>query len=251
MSIILKRRGGLVVAGVLMTAVLAIFYCTRQPSAPVKLSYYHWKNSYRTLPNLLASHPPHQFYIKFLDIGYRQQLDVNPTRFIDPPPPTTTVIPVVFLDNRALQESSEQVLLALILRHIPPQHYQNLQLDCDWSGATREKYFSLLRSLQEHYATLSATLRLHQVKYAAQTGVPPVNYTVLMYYNMSEVRDIETRNYVLDHAVGQQYLQNFQDYPVPMELALPLYQQVRVIRQQRLVLLLPLAALQDAKLQGL
>ena len=232
-------------------ALLATYYLTTQPSTPVKLSYYHWKNTYRELPELQKSHPSHRLYIKFLDIGYREQLQLNPTRFITPPPIKPEVVPVVYLDNRALKEASEEIILKHILQAIPPQQYQNLQIDCDWSGQTREKYFSLLRKLQKDFTSLSATLRLHQVKYAKQTGVPPVNYVVLMYYNMSEVRDIETRNYVLDHAVGKQYLQNFQQYPLPMELALPLYQQVRVIRQQRLALLLPHGELTKDKLKTL
>ncbi|CAA6803906.1 MAG: Unknown protein [uncultured Thiotrichaceae bacterium] len=235
----------------LITVFLTVIYFVSQPSTPPKISYYHWKNTYRSLPDLQVSHPPHRLYIKFLDIGYREKLQLNPTRFVDPPPTGPEVIPVVFLDNRALRESSEQVIQDQILKAIPPQHYQNLQIDCDWSEQTREKYFSLLRTLHESYTTLSATLRLHQVKYATQTGVPPVNYGVLMYYNMSEIRDIDTRNYVLDHAVGKQYLQNFQQYPLPMELALPLYQQVRVIRQQRLALLLPHGELQSDKLNVL
>ena len=238
----------LLVAG-LLAALLIPAYHLNQPSTHPKLSYYHWKNTYRELPELRKSHPSHRLYLKFLDIGYRKQLQLNPTRFINPPPTTPEVVPVVYLDNRAMREASLEVLQEHILQAIPPQKYQSLQIDCDWSEQTREKYFSLLRKLQQDYTTLSVTLRLHQVKYAKKTGVPPANYVVLMYYNMSEVRDIDTRNYVLDHAVGKRYLQNFQQYPLPMELALPLYQQVRVIRQQRLVLLLPHGDLQEDKLK--
>ncbi len=230
---------------------LAIFYWFTAASAPIQLSYYHWKNSYRTLSVLQQSHPAHRLYIKFLDIGYSRELDINPTRFINPPPAAPQTIPVVYIDNRALANSSPEEIRQLILQYVPAQQYQNLQIDCDWSNRTREKYFALLGELGKHYSTISATLRLHQVKYAKKTGVPPVNYGVLMYYNMSEIRDINTRNYVLDHTVGKQYLQNFEQYPLRLELALPLYQQVRVVRQQRLALLLPHEGLQMDKLQAL
>lgn len=233
------------IACVLLTAL----YLTRPAAEPIALSYYHWKNSYRTQTDLQASHPAHRLYLKFLDLGYSQQLEVNPTRFINPPPTTPQTIPVVYLDNRALANSTAEEIRQLILQYIPAEQYQNIQIDCDWSPRTREKYFTLLEQLKEHYPTLSATLRLHQVKYAQKTGVPPVTYGVLMYYNMSEIRDINTRNYVLDHSVGKQYLQNFEHYPLRMELALPLYQQVRVIRQQRVALLLPHANMQLDKLQ--
>ena len=251
MKVASSTRESIALFSLFVAVLFVAVYFFSAPSTPPKISYYHWKNTYRELPDLQKNHPAHRLYIKFLDIGFHDKLQVNPTRFIDSPPVKTEVIPVVYLDNRALQNSSEQIIREHILQAVSPQQYQNLQIDCDWSGKTREKYFSLLRTLQADYSTLSATLRLHQVKYAKQTGVPPVNYGVLMYYNMSEIRDIDTRNYVLDHAVGKHYLQNFQQYPLAMELALPLYQQVRVIRQQRLTLLLPLGELQRDKLKVL
>lgn len=234
---------------ILSILLLSLVYFLQKPATPVTISYYHWKNSYRELTALQTSHPAQHLYLKFLDLGYHHQLTINPTRFIDPPPTTPITIPVVYLDNRALANTSTETIFELILKYIPARQYQNLQIDCDWSGRTREKYFDLLERLKTHYSTLSATLRLHQVKFAQKTGVPPVSYTVLMYYNMSEIRDINARNYVLDHAVGKQYLQNFQQYPLRMELALPLYQQIRVIRQHRLALLLPHAELAMDKLQ--
>lgn len=243
---------GLIPAVALLSIVAGIaFTYFASPSVPIKLSYYHWKNTYRQLPKLLDSHPSHRLYIKFLDIGFREQLQLNPTRFVDPLPSGPEIVPVVYLDNRALRETAVEIVLEKILQTIPAKQYQSLQIDCDWSGKTREKYFRLLRELQKSYETLSVTLRLHQVKYAKQTGVPPANYVALMYYNMSEVRDIDTQNYVLDHKIGKQYLQNFQQYPLPMVLALPLYQQVRVIRQQRVALLLSHGELQKAKLKAL
>lgn len=218
---------------------------TKQPT--IKHSYYHWAQTYKNDTELINSHAPHQLYIKLLDIGYRQKITINPTRLKEKP--LTPVTPVVFLDNNALKHTSLTRLYQLIQQYIPPATYQRLQMDCDWSLTTRQKYFDLLKRLTPDYPDLSVTLRLHQIKYFHKTGVPPVKRAVLMYYNMSDIRDVNINNYVLDHATGKRYFVNFAQYPLALDLALPLYQQIRVIRQHKLVLLLPNATLQQAKLQ--
>jgi hypothetical protein len=210
-----------------------------------KISYYHWANSYTDDPASLKAYAPAQLYIKLLDIGYRnQQLSINPTIHT---PPSITVTPVVYIDNNALNHGSLDTIHAQILTHIPPQTYQRLQVDCDWSGQTRERYFKFLTRLKADYPHISVTLRLHQVKYADRTGVPPVDRAALMYYNMSDITDPEINNYILDTEEGQRYLQNFEQYPLPMDLALPLYQQTRVIRRGKLVQLANSAEVNTAK----
>ncbi len=73
-----------------------------------------------------------------------------------------------------------------------------LQIDCDWTTKTAPKYFYFLQQIREKLdahedggtfaslAMLSATIRLHQVKYPEKSGMPPVDKGVLMFYNMGE-----------------------------------------------------------------
>lgn len=199
-----------------------------------EISYYHWANTYTDDPIRLHTYAPSVLYLKLLDIGYRNQiLAINPTNIRSPP--SVPVIPVVFLDNDALKNVPPDIIREQILTHIPPAAYPSLQMDCDWTGQTRDTYFAFLKRLHDDYPHLSVTLRLHQVKYAGRTGVPPADRAVLMYYNMSDIRDTDTLNYILDNTVGERYLQNFAHYPLPLDLALPLYQQARIIRQGKLV----------------
>lgn len=227
------------IAVMVLAAGLLAFYWTlgnanKGSGIPPKISYYHWANTYSDDPTSLKTYAPAQLYLKLLDIGYRDKnLSINPTDIRTPP--SIAITPVVFLDNNALRDDVLDSVYAQILTHIPPQKYQRLQVDCDWTEQTRDTYFAFLTRLKADYPHLSVTLRLHQVKYAERTGVPPAERAALMYYNMSDIRDPETKNYILDTAVGQRYLQNFEEYPLPLDLALPLYQQTRVIRQGRLV----------------
>lgn len=104
---------------------------------------------------------------------------------------------------------------------------QEWQLDCDWSSSTRESFFRFAARIREKLKTentrLSATIRLHQIKYADKTGIPPVDRGMLMFYNMDNVRDPDTQNSILDLDVAAQYLSGFDRYPLPLDLALPTF----------------------------
>ena len=106
-----------------------------------------------------------------------------------------------------------------------------IQVDCDWTDGSREQYFRFLKLLKaESGKKISATIRLHQVKYYKKRGVPPIDYGVLMYYNMSDFKNLETKNYILDLEVAKRYHYNFDSYPLALNLALPLYSQATIIR---------------------
>lgn len=245
----------IIAALILLCAALTALYwqpasATKAASPTPKISYYHWANRYTDDPASLQRYAPKQLYLKLLDIGYRnQQLSINPTSIRTAP--SVAVTPVVYIDNNALKLGSLNAIHAQILTHIPPQTYQHLQVDCDWTGQTRDAYFKFLERLKVDYPHISVTLRLHQVKYAKRTGVPPVERAALMYYNMSDITDPEINNYILDTEEGQRYLYNFEHYPLPLDLALPLYQQTRVIRHGKLVQLANSAEVNTAKTERL
>ena len=91
-----------------------------------------------------------------------------------------------------------------------------------------------------HYIGIkvSATIRLHQIKYFEQTGVPPVNRGMLMFYNMGDLDKIETENSILDIEIGKSYFQNFDKYPLPLDVALPIFQWGVIFRDGKLVKLI-------------
>jgi hypothetical protein len=73
-------------------------------------------------------------------------------------------------------------------------------------------------------AQLSATIRLHQIKYADKTGVPPVDKGLLMFYNMSDVKNMATKNSILDNKEGAKYVRSRQKYSLPLDFALPIFE---------------------------
>ena len=101
-----------------------------------------------------------------------------------------------------------------------------VQFDCDWSISTRAKYFRLLNQIRKELPAptrLSATIRLHQIKFYRTTGIPPVERGMLMYYNMDDWKNIRTENSILDLTVAGRYANYISDYPLPLDVVLPIF----------------------------
>jgi len=104
---------------------------------------------------------------------------------------------------------------------------KEIQLDCDWTKTTREKYFNLIEQMKQlteiNKIEITTTIRLHQVKFFNKTGVPPIKRGMLMFYNMSDVSDIRTRNSIYDEGLAKKYLINFDKYPLDLDVVLPAF----------------------------
>jgi hypothetical protein len=107
------------------------------------------------------------------------------------------IVPVIFIKNRTFIDVDSATVTALAdsvlklvtqINNTQKLSPQEIQFDCDWTETTRNSYFLFIN----HYRaaskqSISATIRLHQVKYPATTGIPPVDRGVLMYYNMGSI----------------------------------------------------------------
>lgn len=71
---------------------------------------------------------------------------------------------------------------------------------------------------------LSATIRLHQVKYSSKTGIPPVDKGLLMCYNMGNLKNPATNNSIIDIEELKKYLSGLTTYPLKIDVALPLFE---------------------------
>ena len=69
---------------------------------------------------------------------------------------------------------------------------------------------------------MSATIRLHQIKYKIKTGVPPVNCGVLMFYNMDKISG-DSSNSIYSKAIADKYISYLKTYPLPLNIALPIF----------------------------
>lgn len=207
-----------------------IFYEKKEQNKELFASFYFWENSYKTkIEN-------EKLYIKVLDIYYSNKLEIIKTNFATNPP--KEFIPVVYITNKTMQNIDYKTLSQDILKALKSFDFEfsELQIDCDWSDSSKDNYFLFLDELKSSLnITLSSTIRLHQIKYFKKTGVPPVDYGVLMYYNMSNLGDFDTKNYILDNSKAKKYHYNFDIYPLRLKLALPLYSQAVQFREKKTI----------------
>ena len=159
------------------------------------------------------------------------------------------VIPCFFITNRSMQDRSEQELDTLANRMIrkadamiaalPTIEIPEWQLDCDWTSTTQGAFFGLIERIRNRLhargTQLSVTIRLHQVKYADRTGIPPADRGMLMFYNMDNVSDPETQNSILDLEVARTYMASLSDYALPLDVALPVFEWAVWLRDGRIL----------------
>lgn len=102
--------------------------------------------------------------------------------------------------------------------------FDRIQLDCDWTPATQKAYFAFLEAMKRRNPDwhIHCTVRMHQYRDPAGTGIPPVDRGLLMCYNLAPVDDYATRNAIFDETLFRGYLKA-EAYPLPLDVALPLF----------------------------
>jgi hypothetical protein len=241
------------------TAILLLAGCEKK-AASVHPAFYFWKTTFSPadppLQQYLEATNAQRLYVKFFDVDwdYKTNAPVPLASILwdSRPPDGIEIVPTVFITNRVFQQLPIQEIPALtsqldqkifdLLDQADHPRISEVQLDCDWTQSTREHYFRLLKSLKSRLSEkgiqLSATIRLHQVKYPQQTGVPPADRGMLMFYNMGDVQDWEEENSILNLEKAQAYLRGIDRYPLPLDLALPLFQWGVVFRDGEMIRLI-------------
>ncbi|BDD08047.1 hypothetical protein FUAX_04790 [Fulvitalea axinellae] len=207
-----------------------------------QVNFYHWKAKAEMSPakaDALRQAGGNTLYLRYFDVDQSdpKAWDAYPEyvlRKVDKAYKGMNVVPVVYITNRTLKNCDDTEYLAKkigrLTNQISQRHFgkapQRLQIDCDWTQSTREAYFKLLKELKRHYS-LEATIRLHQIKYKDRTGIPPVDRGTLMLYNMGDLSDMN-KNSIIGTDIVKDYINTNTDYPISLDLALPLFAQTVV-----------------------
>lgn len=231
--------------------------CSEKENRTVHTGFYHWRTEFSLTnfeKNVLQKTETEKIYVKFFDVDWngneavaQANLQVKNADRTD-----AEIVPTVFITNRTfknLDAAKIEDLANKITRKInalfssfTPLKLKEIQFDCDWSESTHDAYFSFLESMNtkllEQNVQLSATIRLHQIKFFERTGVPPVARGMLMFYNTGELRELTTENSILNLETAEKYLVNFGEYPLPLDLALPLFRWGVLFRENKMVRLL-------------
>jgi hypothetical protein len=222
--------------------------CHQETHPPV--AFYYWKQSFQ-LNNaqkaLLKTCSANKLYVKFFDVVVNENNQAAPVSKIEfQDAPHAEIIPCMFIQNAVFTGVSNRDVLAErmteLLHKIAKKNsllFHEIQIDCDWTESSQENYFRFLKEMQKQLPniTITCTVRLHQVKYKTKTGVPPVKKGLLMCYNMDDIDAFDTENSIVSEKVLKEYLNENSSYPLPLDLALPMYQWGLVFRLGKLTLI--------------
>ncbi|MDQ6469996.1 hypothetical protein RB619_05010 [Flavobacterium sp. LHD-80] len=211
-----------------------MFFVSCKNEIEPKPSFYYWKtifNLNNEEKNILKENSINKIYIRYFDVALKDNipLPLLPIIFKEQPE-NLEIVPVIFIKNEVmLNQSLNTSDLADKIKNLIDQinkknnlHIKEIQFDCDWSKQSRDNYFAFLSLFKTKFnCSLSATIRLHQIKYLKLAGIPNVDRGVLMYYNMSTLDSND--NLIYDRNIAKEYLKNLKDYPLKLDLALPVY----------------------------
>lgn len=216
--------------------IICLFLSCQQKEKPT-ISFYYWKTIFRLSPkekNTLTTNQVKRLYIRYFDIDLSQETQKaypkSPIRFEE----TTKnfeVIPVVYIKNKVMLDPKLNVLdLAKktydFISQINTKNnisVQEIQIDCDWTLKSKDNYLRFIEAFRKvSNKKLSATIRLHQIKYFEKTKIPNVDRGVLMYYNMGKIAP-DSLNSIYDRRIANRYLSSLKNYPLPINIALPIY----------------------------
>jgi hypothetical protein len=221
---------------ILFGIVLSFIFSCQQQEPPL-VSFYYWKTVFRLSPkekNCLTENEVKRLYIRYFDIDLNQKTKEayprSPIRF-ENTASGFEIIPVVYIKNKVMLGKKLNVLdLAQKTNNFIQQinsknkiSIQEIQIDCDWTLESKDNYLRFIEAFKKvSNKKLSATIRLHQIKYFKKTKIPNVDRGVLMYYNIGKITP-DSLNSIYDRNIANRYLSSLKNYPLPIDIALPIY----------------------------
>ena len=201
------------------------------------VAFYYWKTIFRLSPaekEVLGDNGVTKLYVRYFDIGLhpktKEPIPVSPIHFQENAN-TFDIVPVVFIQNKVMLLPNLDVddLARKTVRLVEEINAGNkisckqIQIDCDWTLNSKDNYLKFIEQFKRlSHKKLSATIRLHQVKYFRKTKIPNVDSGVLMYYNMGTIAP-DSLNSIYSKKIAERYLESLKKYPLHLDFALPIY----------------------------
>jgi hypothetical protein len=213
------------------------------------VAFYYWKTVFKLSAlekKTIEENQVKKLYIRYFDIDLdsktQEPFPRTPIHF-DESTNGFAVVPVVYIKNSVMLEKSIDMLdlaqkIDDFIRQINAKNQisvSEIQIDCDWTLLSRDNYLKFLEHFKKiSQKKLSATIRLHQIKYFKKTKIPNVDKGVLMYYNMGKIAP-DSLNSIYDREIASAYLSSLKKYPLPINLALPIYSWAIHIRDGKVI----------------
>lgn len=229
---------------------IANFFIGCKKNTGSKVSFYYWKTIFQLSKNeseVLEQNNVTKLYIRYFDMTLKERKAIpkNPIIF-NQKPQIETIVPVVFIKNEVMLEPNINLKELAektnnYIKQINTKYSircNEIQFDCDWSIKSKAHYFEFINLFKKITTNkISATIRLHQIKYVLKTGYPNVDKGILMYYNMGKIGE-DSSNSIYNRSLASKYLNNIKGYPLKLNVALPIFSWGIQIRDHQVLALL-------------
>ena len=221
--------------------------CTEK-TKPI-VSFYYWKTIFKlseTEKEILRDNDVSKIYIRYFDIDLHPKdttpIPLTPIHFQEMMS-NFDVVPVIYIKNKVMLKQNIDIedLAQKTVKLINEINDKNkidskeIQIDCDWTLSSKDNYLQFIALFKKlSQKKISATIRLHQIKYFKKTKIPNVDSGVLMYYNMGVVAP-DSLNSIYDKKIADRYLKSLKKYPLHLDFALPIYSWAVHIRNQKVM----------------
>lgn len=227
--------------------------CTPKREHKISTAFYYWKTNLHVNAeeqSILQGTATSTIYLRLFDVDWnsnqQKALPVGILQSDSIKDDSLQYIPVVYITQACLTRLQEKDVAELsahihdLIRSLCTKYNLNpkeIQVDCDWTKNSAQIYFSLLKQLKSeaYFSTklLSCTIRLHQVKFTTTSGIPPVDRGMLMVYNMGNLTRYGGHNSILEVQEAKDYLKHLSIYPLPLDVALPVYHWAALFEHSR------------------
>lgn len=216
----------------LMLLVTLLVACSAK-TEKISTAFYFWRTTFsltQTEQQYLKDLEVKKLYIRYFDVASQnnEAIPVAPVVF-NQKPSGYNIVPVVYIKNEVfLQNDAADSLATKVYNYIQQINesanvsVNEIQFDCDWSLKSKQNYFQFIEEFKKLHPNLSATIRLHQIKYPEKTGIPSVKTGVLMYYNMGVINAADD-NSIYNQKTAKNYINSLQNYNLPLNIALPVF----------------------------
>ncbi len=242
--------------GIILLVSLVVLSCTKPVLQYDNRGIYYWKTVFNISERdnvVFKKLKIDKLYLRITDVIFDEKNKIPvpsaPVVLDSKIPDGMELVPVVFIvpdvfkkisDHQAKELAINITNACFMAGKAAGKAIEEIQIDYDWTPSTRERYFYFLECLkkeietQKFAADLSCTLRLHQVKYMKKTGVPPVNRTSLMLYNMVDSRKVSGENTIYSLKEMKKYTSSIKKYPIKMDLIFPVFSETLIYRNNHL-----------------
>lgn len=240
------------VLGILFIGIYKFIW--KGPKREANPAFYFWES--RSFlddeeDSILSSQHVKRLYVKFFEVEFNEvsgpvPISKTELELTGKESAALEIVPTIYIQNEVfkkiksteLNDFADKVWHLIKKRfsenYMPDKKIGEIQVDCDWTISTKNNYLSFLQILKSKInCRLSATLRLYAYKFPDQMGILPVDRAMLMCYNLLPPVGSNHANSILEISELQKYLSGADKYPVPLDVALPLFSNAVVYKNDQ------------------